>query len=271
MGRKLIVSDVDGTLLNSEKHVSEGTREKILSLIEAGHVFAIATGRMHAAGRMVTQELDYDGFLISCNGAVVKHLKTGETLHAVPLPTKAALEIIHLCQETHAYFHLYTPDVIYAESNMSFAKRYAEGMASLPESLRFEVRFVADAAEIAADRPIHKIGLWHDDPEVMRRIEAHIREMGSLETCKSYETSFDVMASGVTKASGIEAIRMHYNLAVQDIIAFGDNENDLDMIRYAGHGVAMANATEVLRTAADYVTLSNDEDGIVHALERMGL
>lgn len=70
--RKLIVSDIDGTLLKSDKHISENTKQRVLKAIEDGHIFAIATGRMHGAGKIITEELDYDGFLISCNGAVVK-------------------------------------------------------------------------------------------------------------------------------------------------------------------------------------------------------
>lgn len=81
--KKLIVSDIDGTLLRSDKHVSNTTKDKITQLIGEGHLFAIATGRMHGAGKIITQELDYDGFLISCNGAVVKHLKTGEVIQAI--------------------------------------------------------------------------------------------------------------------------------------------------------------------------------------------
>ena len=77
------------------------------------------------------------------------------------------------------------------------------------------------------------------------------------------------MAKGVTKATGIEAIRAYYDIPLEHVIAFGDNENDMDMISYAGIGVAMGNAMEELKAAADFVTVTNDEDGLVYALDRL--
>lgn len=269
MMKKLIVSDIDGTLLRSDKTISETTKNKIFQLIEQGHLFAIATGRMHGAGRIITKDLDYDGFLISCNGAVVKHLKTGEIIQAIELPRHLAIEVVKVCKKHDAYFHLYDNDVIYSEKNMHLAQKYADGMKNLPEAYHFKVEFHDDLLSIVEKVPIYKIGLWSEHPETFEAVMAEIKEIEGLETCKSLETSFDVMAKGVTKATGIEAIRSHYDIPLEDVIAFGDNENDMDMISYAGVGVAMSNATEALKKVANYIAKSNDEDGLMHALEEL--
>lgn len=267
--KKLIVSDIDGTLLQSNKHISETTKKKIFDLIDEGHIFAIATGRMHGAGKIITQELDYDGFLISCNGAVVKHLKTGEILQAIELEKPLARMVADVCEKYGAYYHLYDVETIYANRFENLGKKYAEAMAALPPEYQFKVEFSEDLRGLIDSVPIYKIGLFHDVPEQFEAIMAELKKVPGLETCKSLETSFDVMKAGVSKATGIEAIRAHYEIPLEDVIAFGDNENDIDMIAYAGVGVAMSNAMKELKDVANFITLSNDEDGLVYALEKL--
>ena len=269
MSRKLIVSDIDGTLLRSDKTISEPTKTYILKLIAEGNPFAIATGRMHAAGKIVTQQLDYDGFLISCNGAVVKHLKTDELIQAIELKPELASQVAAICEKYDAYYHFYGIQDIYASKKAHLAQKYFDGMPNLPEAFQFNIEFIEDMPSTIGKVPIYKIGLYHEVPELFSKIMAEINEVEGLETCKSLETSFDVMAKGVTKATGIEAIRRYYEIDIKDVMAFGDNENDSDMITYAGIGVAMGNATPELKAIADYVTSSNDENGMVYAFEQL--
>lgn len=268
---KMIISDIDGTLVKDDKSISENTKKTILNWIASGNPFAIATGRMHGAGRIITQKLDYDGFLISCNGAVVKHLQTGAVIQAIEIPKQAIFQVVAICKKHDAYFHLYNSESIFAEKREHLALKYAQGMDALPPSYRFKVEFLDDVTHIIADTPIYKIGLYSEIPEVFKRVMDEINALGTLETCKSLETSFDCMAKGVSKATGIQALCDHFGLSREHVIAFGDNENDADMIRYSGIGVAMENATDALKKEADYVTLSNEEDGIVFALKHFQL
>ena len=273
MKQKLIISDIDGTLLRTDKSISDVTKETIFSYIEKGHPFAIATGRMHAAGKIVTQKLDYDGFLISCNGAVVKHLRTNEVIHAIEIPEHVVRAVTDACEQYAAYFHYYAIDEMVASKRLHLALKYHEEMPSLPEQFQFRIEFASDSGipmyDYIGKMPIYKIGVFHEDPVLYEELMKEIAEVEGTETCMSLKTSFDVMAKGISKASGIEAIRQYYQIAVEDVIAFGDNENDMDMITYAGKGVAMENATDALKAVADFVTKSNDEDGLVYALERL--
>ncbi|MBM7561101.1 Cof-type HAD-IIB family hydrolase [Fusibacter tunisiensis] len=266
--RKLIVSDIDGTLLRNDKSISDHTKNTIFKAIEDGHIFAIATGRMHGAGKIITQTLDYNGYLISCNGAVVKHLKTGELLQAIELPKETAHAVVKICKKYDVYFHFYDIETIYAERREHLAKGYADGMAELPEAFKFNVVFESDLSGFVDKVPIYKIGLYSEHPEIFQKVMQEINLISGVQTCKSLTTSFDVMAEGVSKATGIEAIRNHYNIPVENVIALGDNENDMDMVKYAGVGVAMGNATEALKAVADFVTKDNESDGLVYALER---
>ncbi len=268
MTKKLIVSDIDGTLLRSDKKISEATATAIFDYIDRGHVFAIATGRMHGAGRLVTQMLDYDGFLISCNGAVVKHLKTGEVIQAVEMDKQTVRDITAICRAHDAYFHFYSIEAIYAEKVMHLAKKFYDQMRALPKAYHFDVCFMPDILEGLDDRAVYKVGVYSDDPERFEAVMTAINALDGIQTCKSLETSFDVMAKGVSKALGIQAIQKYYDIPVADVISFGDNENDTEMVTYAGIGVAMANGTEALKRVADFVTVSNDDDGLVHALKK---
>lgn len=264
--RKLIVSDIDGTLVRNDKTISDKTKNKILTLIEEGHLFAIATGRMHGAGKIITQMLDYDGFLISCNGAVVKHLKTDEVIQAIEMDKDVVKKVVEICRRYNAYFHLYDIEAIYAEKEMHLAKKYADQMASLPKQYRFNVYYEKDLLDKLMDIPVYKVGLYSENAADFDAIIKEIQALEGVETCKSLDTSFDVMAKGVTKAKGIEAIACHFDVEKKHIISFGDNENDIPMIEYAGIGVAMANATEELKCVSNFITKSNEEDGLVHAL-----
>lgn len=269
--RKLIVSDIDGTLLNSHKKISEKTKRRIEALIESGHVFAVATGRMHGAGKTITTELDYDGFLISCNGAVVKHLKSGEVIQAIEVDPDIVRKVVSVCQTYEATYFFYEIDTIYASAYKHLAKTYSEKMVSLPESHRFTIEFPMDMLEIVGTKPIYKIAISHDDKVKFRKLIDEIRTLSGIESVKSLDTLFDVMTAGVSKAKGIEALQRHFGIDREDVIAFGDNENDIDMVSYAGIGVAMSNAMEELKVAADFVTKSNDEEGLVYALDHFGI
>ena len=269
--KKLIVSDIDGTLLNSAKHITDKTKSKIIEMIDSGHLFAVATGRMHAAGRTITKEIDYDGFLISCNGAVVKHLKTGEVIQAIEVPIETVKKVAEICEKNGAIYFLYTIETIYASAYKHLAKKYYDEMPKLPEHLRFEIVFPEQLTALIGQFPVYKVAMAHENREMFYKTIDEIKALGDMEAVKSLDSLFDVMAKGVSKATGIEAIRSHYGLPLEDVIAFGDNENDIDMISYAGVGVAMSNATDELKAVANLMTLSNDEDGIVHALDLLGV
>ena len=266
MQQKLIVTDIDGTLLNSSKQLLPETQETIDLLFEKGHQFALATGRMHAAAKIVGSKLDYDGFLISCNGAVVKHLKTNEKIFEVPLEEDWIIRIVEKCRSYHAYFHLYNEEVIFAEERKHLSQMYADLMPSLPEQVRFEVRFSDDVLEDSKGYAIHKIGVFHEDPQIFQELIAYFEGLDAIDSCKSLDTSFDIMAKGVTKATGVAALSKHLRIPKECIIALGDNENDMAMLAYAGTGVAMGNAEDKVKKVADQVTGSNDETGWADAV-----
>ena len=190
--KKLIVSDIDGTLLKSDKHISERTKARVLQAIDEGHIFAIATGRMHGAGKIITTELDYDGFLISCNGAVVKHLKTGEIISAIQLDDALVKAVAEVCDRYGAYYHLYDVENIYASGNQHLAQKYAEGMAKLPEHLKFGVAFPDDIMDLIGKVPVYKVGLYHEDPDQFHAIMEALKGIDGLQTCKSLDTSFEI-------------------------------------------------------------------------------
>jgi len=268
--KRLIISDVDGTLLTSNGVISDTTKQKLKALMAKGHPFAIATGRMHAAGKIITKQLDYDGYLISCNGAVVKHLKTGDVIHAKAISQESLRKAIEVCREYDVYFHLYDSDNIYTNRLEHLSKRYHDKMASLPEAYRFNIEVIEDFEDILKT-PIYKMGVYHEDKAVFTALKSAINALGLFETSQSITTSFDINGYGVNKAVGIEALRQHFDIATKDVIAFGDNENDIEMIKYAGTGVAMGNATDSLKAVADLLTTDHDHEGIVRALELLGL
>jgi hypothetical protein len=268
---KLIASDIDGTLLRSDRTISETTKQALRRWMEKGNVFAIATGRMFEAGRLVTYDFDYDGYLIACNGGVVKHLKTGEILASNAMDKDIVDEILTICKTYDAYVNMYDLSTIYATRNTNLALKFGNMMQALPKAYHFDIKVQPDLRPIAKEIDVYKLGVFSENAETFLALQKVLQSLGGIEACLSMATSLDITAKGVTKATGIEAIRTHYGISIADVIAFGDHENDQDMIRYAGTGVAMGNATDGLKSISDFITLPNDEDGIPYALRELKL
>lgn len=266
---KLLVSDIDGTLLNNAKDITEQTRQGIYKLIEKGVKFVIATGRVYPAAKWPYIDLEIDGPLITCNGALVKDTKTGEIIYERPLDMALAKRVSDICARHDVYFHYYTENAIHAEKYDFILKKFAELSKKLPEEKKVPTE-VIDSYDAFLDRgeTLYKIGVYCDGGESSQKMIEEIMAIEGIACYKSLSNSFDIMAEGVSKADAIAQLNKYYGIKREETIASGDNENDIDMIKYAGLGVAMDNAVDAAKDAADYVTVSNEEDGLLKVIEK---
>jgi len=108
----------------------------------------------------------------------------------------------------------------------------------------------------------------HDDSERILAAKKELRQFEDLEVVSSFKDNFEVMCKGVSKGRGVEVLANMYGFKREEVICIGDNENDLSMIRYAGLGIAMGNAEEEVKSEADFITRSNDEDGVAYAIDK---
>jgi len=266
MKKKVLVLDIDGTLTNSKKEITPKTRQALLEIQKQGHIVVLASGRPTGGLRMITSDLDfpkYNGYIISYNGACVTNTATGETVYKNILP-----DYVPQWMGEYAWDHglgmcTYIGNEVICATP---ADRYIEKETALNQFTRRQV----DSFEpMMHNTNFYKV-LLTGNPMLAEEHEHRLarRFMGRLAVYRSEPYFIEVMARGVNKADAIAGLLERLGLEREDTIACGDGLNDLTMIKYAGIGVAMGNAQQAVKDAADVITLSNDEDGIVPVIEK---
>jgi Cof subfamily protein (haloacid dehalogenase superfamily) len=256
---RLAAIDLDGTLLRSDGAVSEQTRDAVSHVRETGIAVVLVSARGPRGVREVADELGVGGEAICSNGAAVLDLSTGAARRERTIETEVALELVHGLRER-------LPGILFAVEREAFA--HEPGFAAWdwqpPPGTR-----VGDAVELLEESPA-KLILRHADHEV-ETIAALARRLAGARASVSLsgEWVVEVSAAGVNKASALAELCTELGVGATEVVAFGDQLNDLPMLSWAGWAVAVANAHPDVIEVADEVTASNDDDGVALVLERL--
>jgi len=258
---RLLATDLDGTLLRSDKHISPRTHQALNAARAAGVEIVMVTGRPPRFVRTVAAELEIASAAICGNGALVYDPLHDDIIRHVPLPGTIAAEIVVALRE--------------AAPGICFACELGLHLGCDPEYLvRFphakqDVVCTADALTLCRE-PISKLIAHHTQIPVQELLQlAEIIVGGRAVATFSGAPFVEISAPGAQKSLALAWLCAERGIQPEEVIAFGDMPNDLPMLRWAGHSVAMANAhPEVLREVAE-VTTSNDEDGVAVVLERL--
>lgn len=261
----LIAVDLDGTLLNEEKKIQEKTRQTLLEAQRRGHIVAIATGRPYRATEAYYQSLSLDTPVVNFNGALVHHPHDRDwgVFHQ-PLELETAKTIIKTCEA-------FQVKNIIVEVTDDIYLRYHDSLIVDAFGVGGPKFQTGDLKELLNDDPTSLVIYPHDDQvdDLHDLIENTHAEVIEQRVWGAPWRLIEIVRKGLNKAVGLEKIAEFYDIPQERIIAFGDETNDLEMIRYAGHGVAMANAIDELKNIADTVTKSNNEDGIAEYLRKI--
>ncbi len=271
---KLIACDMDGTLLNDRKEISPRNLEIIKALRDRGVYFVIATGRHDSMIREYLDQIGGNMPVISCNGALIRDPHTGELFSSDPLETSQILDIIRICKDRGLDYHLYGRDIIYGEALTNKMYFYNERNKTLPPDARIPLLVSEDYEAVinAHEGAIYKVLVFPGEEENFARISRTISSETGLTAFRSDKTLLDIMQKGITKAQGMESLCRKLNIHRSETAAIGDYLNDLDMIEYAGVGVAMNNAVPEVKAAARMITEnSNNNSGVAEALEKLVL
>ncbi|MBP5380110.1 MAG: Cof-type HAD-IIB family hydrolase [Bacteroidaceae bacterium] len=266
MRYKLIILDVDGTLLNSNRELTKRTVATLRKVQQMGIKIALASGRPTYGILPLAKAIDlgvYGGYIISYNGAQVMEAETGQILferridpQMVPYLEKRAAKM----GMTMAYYD--GNEVVSTDINNPHVQDEAamNGM-----TLRQD-----DHLSLNMDDWPAEIMLVSDDEEALTSIEEHMQRHlnGVMDTIHSNPYYLEVVGYQVGKSYAMSALVQKMGIGMEEVLAIGDGEADINMIQMAGTGVAMANATEGVRRCADFTTLSNDEDGVAVAIEK---
>lgn len=274
MAIKVIIMDVDGTLTNSQKVVTPETKEALLKAQDAGAILILASGRPTSGLRDLAKELQMDkhnGLLVCYNGSKVVDCQSEEVLFNQALSIEEAKAVLeHMKKFDRVRPMIDHGEYMYVTNVYDNIIQFNGGPFNVMEyesrGGKYKLCEVDDLAAFV-DFPLNKI-LTTSDPEYLQE---HYKELQApfVDTLSCMFTGpfyFEFTAKGIDKAKALDTVLKPMGYKQEEMIAFGDGHNDASMVKYAGIGVAMANAVEDLKAIADDVTLSNDEDGIAKSI-----
>lgn len=251
--------DIDGTLVSFKTHrVPESTKKAIRELRAKGVKVFVATGRMLAM-LGVLDDIEFDGYITYNGGCCVDGKRNEIFSHPIPVEELKALEE-HLKNDHFP--------VSYMRKDGMFVNELAKIVTDVAAHVNVEPPVVMPPAEVVKE-PVYQLCIYLEDDDKLQHILRNV-----LTDCISnrwISWFADVNVRGVTKQLGIDKILEHFGLPLETSMAFGDAGNDIPMIRHAAIGVAMGNASEQAKEAADYVTESVDDDGVYKALCHFGV
>lgn len=257
---KLVAIDLDGTLLNEQKLISDENKQALAQAKQQGVKIVLCTGRPLAAMAHYLQELglvDEGDYSITFNGGLVQKNDTGEIMEKKVMEVSDIQRLYKLAQQLDLPLDVLSDNVVL---QLPSAPRKQSLYNVLNKLLQFQP---ADISDITDEFVLNKAVIAYDQEELdpkIKEIPVEFHEM--YEIIKTRSMLLEFMPKGVTKAYGISLLAKDLGLKQEEIMAIGDEENDLPMIQYAGLGVAMENAVPFVKEAADFVTVSNEENGV---------
>lgn len=265
---RLIALDLDGTLTNSDKVITPRTYDVLMRAQAAGVRLVLCSGRPTYGIAALARQLKLEengGFVLSCNGANIIDWTTGDLLFRQPLEARFLPQLLELADAHELPLLTYRGDCILATRNDSPYLDEEARINQMPVEVATD--FIAEASSLEGGAPKCLIP---GDPELLVELEEKMKTIfgDALSISRSAPFFLEIMAPGVGKDHSLARLLAYLALSREQLIAFGDGFNDLTMLRFAGMGVAMANAADEVKAVADFVTLSNDEDGVGHAVEQ---
>ncbi|ASK60819.1 phosphatase [Virgibacillus phasianinus] len=263
--RHLIALDLDGTLLTDKKEISERTKQTILKAIENGHIVVIATGRPHRASINYYHDLGLDTPMVNFNGALIHHPTDDkwDVLHN-PMPIRTAHKIIETCYDLNVH------NILAEVKDQVYLDQYNEDIIGIFQSTQNDPPFTIGSLKNELTEDPTSL-LIHPKEENIKEIRSHLddhhAELIEHRKWGAPWNIIEIVKKGMNKAVGLQKVAHYFDIPKERIIAFGDEDNDLEMIDYAGVGVAMGNGIDELKAVAKHVTGSNQEDGVGIFLE----
>lgn len=272
---KVIVMDVDGTLANSEKKITINTKKALMKLQKQGMILILASGRPTSGLMDLARELEMDkhhGLLVSFNGSKIVDCTTNEVLFNETMSIEEGQAVLEHMKKFNVIPMIDKDNYLYVNDVFNNAIEYNGKSFNIIEyearGGKFKLCEKDDLANFA-NYPLNKI-LTAGEPNYLQETYKEMMEpfkdtLSCMFTAPFY---FEFTAKGIDKAKALETVLTKLGVNKEEIVAFGDGHNDISMVRYAGVGIAMGNAVQELKDIADYVTLSNDEDGIAYAIDK---
>ncbi len=261
-GYRLLALDLDGTLLNGKLEISPRDRSAVLGARAAGVTIVLASGRMFRSSLPYARELGITAPIIAYQGAVVRDPTTRQILFCQELSLPVARDVITWAEARGYHVNSYADDEVYTERTSAEADLY-QHISGVPYHV------VGPLSRFLQSDTTKLVLVFLDPdviPEVLRQLQAYVGERATV--TRSHENFVEVVSPGVDKAKALAFVADHLGVPAEQVIAIGDNLNDVSMVRYAGLGVAMRHSPAALLEVAKYVATSPDEGGVADVIDR---
>lgn len=265
MAVKLFVSDIDGTLLISGKNISEKNIAAVKKMVDAGIVVTLATGRMYRATLPVAKALGVDVPIITYNGALIKSAD-GKIFHEKCLPPDIVVELTNFFEKNNFYIQNYSKDNLYFPIYNDYAKFYENSQKVHGETIGW------DKMKEKTSHVCKMLGI-SSSLEETEKISAAVRKNfgEKISITRSTPIFNEIVCPGVSKAAAIKILTEKLGVKISEVMAIGDSDNDLPMLKAAGKSVAMGNATDYIKSVCDFETNLCENDGFAEAVEKFVL
>lgn len=285
---KLIVIDIDGTLLNSYGKVTNKNKEAIKMAIDKNVNVVLTSGRMPKAIIPIANEVSANKYIISGNGALIYNMEKEEMIYENYLSKEKVLEIIDICEKNSMYYNIYTNNFILTKSLNYNVLFYHNENKKYPEDKKIKINIrddiytyvknysdhdflkvtVCDNDKISFDGIINK---FEELKDICILKAAHMSRKIIKQGTSEYEISYfytEVTNKNVNKWIAVEKLMDKLNIKKDEVIAIGDNINDKEMVKNAGLGIVTGNSLPYMKEIADAVVSTNDESGVAEAIEK---
>jgi len=264
---KLLSLDMDGTLFNSQKKISQENISAIHKAIKAGVKLVLCTGRPPFGVRPYYEHLGLaqeDEYVIVDNGCAIHRTSEWKVIDSVALDKQDIHYLYSLTQNSSIQLTLFDMDhylvvapeaseLVTMDAGIVNSKPTPVSEEDLPNLVPiFQAMYVGDPSAIDAFQAQHEAALEAD-----------------FNTVRSQDILFEILPKGASKASALQALSQTLGYRRDQVMALGDANNDLEMLRFAGYSVAMGNGNAAVKEIADFITLTNDEDGVAHAIHKL--
>ncbi|MEB3101085.1 Cof-type HAD-IIB family hydrolase [Ferviditalea candida] len=258
---KMLMIDIDDTLLNDERQIPDETKESLRLAANKGVIVTLATGRMFASAKQVAAKLNLNVPIITYQGALVKNSLDDKVLYERSVPGSIVRKLIEYAESRSLHLQLYYNDELLVKDDNEKAREYSR-ISNVP------YRVLSDFSGLS-DQPMLKL-LFIEQPEELDQIQPELEEIfgKQVNITKSKPHFLEITNAEATKGQALKLLARHYGFEPENVIAIGDSWNDQDMIAAAGVGVAMGNAVPALKQIADYITLTHNEQGVKHVIEK---
>lgn len=270
---KLVAIDMDGTLLDSRKELPDENRDTIEKYAKKGIMFAFCTGRVMNEIQLIWDKLPSVNYAVTCNGSLVYDIsdrKQFRQIHGDTLTMEEVRDIYEFIDKLGypMMFELQADGVVYAEKeSIEHPEWYEiEYIRELLKETRVPVQNIKSYIYERTE-DVGKINIFFPNMQIRNQVLEQLKVL-DYDLAYSEPTNLDINKKGSNKGRGLEMLMRHLNLTTREVLAIGDNFNDIELLQTTPNSVAMGNAPQEIKDCANYITKSNDESGVAYAIKK---